>query len=179
MVISGCEINYELEELIGLFIFEAIDEGRVMLFSLPCDQLAEGIAGSFDNLAFISCDLLEDQNLSIARRGNGVGMLFWNRSCDLSGKEGAESGVFVEGIFYFFTVDSVKFGEAFVDGFSEHFGDSHLCNHLGLFCNCGFKSFLNRCFCTLLMKRDLRMVPKFLAKTERRIMGLLSDTFSE
>ena len=106
-------------------------------------------------------------------------MLFWNRSCDSSGKERAESRVFIEGKFYFFTVHPVKFREAFVDGFSEHFWDSHLCYHLGLFCNCRFKSFLNRCFCTLLMKRDLRIVPKFLAKTERRIMGLLSDNFSE
>ena len=134
MVIPRCEIHNKLEEFVCLFIFEAIDEGRVMLFSLSCDQLAEGIPGSFDNLAFISCDLFEDQHFSIAGGGDGVGMLFWNRPCDFSGKEGAESRVLVEGKFYFFTVDPVKFGEAFVDGFSEHFGDSHLCNHLGLFC---------------------------------------------
>lgn len=30
---------------------------------------------------------------------------------------------------------------------------------------------------SLLMKRDLTMVPKFLAKTDRSIIGLLSDTF--
>ena len=70
MVISGCKIDYELEEFVCLFIFEAIDEGRVMLFSLSSDQLAEGIPGSFDNLTFISCDLFEDQHFSIAGGGD-------------------------------------------------------------------------------------------------------------
>ena len=151
MIVSWSQVNDELKKFSVFVNFETVsDEIRIIFFIYTCNQFTQRVFGTFYDLALVSSDLFENENLTIARRRNCIGYFSRPGSGDSSYEERAEGGVFFQRMLNFFEVDCVEFRISCVDRLPKNSRDLHFRYHLCLFAESRLESVLSRTKSTLL-----------------------------